>query len=572
MKVLLYVKENLMTVNSHGHLCGKVFSAPKHSKFKRFGRRGKLRILSDYLGTMPIRDARAFLAMRDSQGISVMEHAHGLFFWAPYTAAEGHKRISAGLEKPLASLGRKHLKAMLPDSLVSDSLFLFDLETVWFAPGKRGHYLAMEALLHASVCDGFWSQSFFDDLIDLARNGECVEKMQIATVAAMVSVLWRGVEPSLLQAYTDSCIKMIDSLELSRALLMAPGDEQGHTLLHCPLPVPFLRYLQPKLLPEDISVKTKAGRLPAECWLERISHIGCATHPFRKGLDFLFEMGASVDFSGNKNSIPAVVSACMNESMLRALLKIGADASLADPQGRTAFSDFTNLSPEMIRELAAHGADVNHPGGPGGRPLTVAMAKKASRMDRVLSPSFLTLLELGWDVNARDQKGETPIFHATKEEIEALFENGADVTVHNVNGGNQSVNVNPLVSFITRFHELPPACLLVPENLCSVSAQVLYDSISIAHTTALGWAVTRNSASATIAALVEAGANIDGAPGVDGCLPPILCANQVTAGIRLLIRMGAKMPDVVPRPMRRELEEDLRRLVAERVGSFTKGV
>ena len=122
-----------------------------------------------------------------------------------------------------------------------------------------------------------------------------------------------------------------------------------------------------------------------------------------------------------------------NPEMVRQILLYHPNLEMRDREGKTAvfaageyrYGDGDGARVECVRLLAKAGAHVNARDNKGNTPL---------------HETFLTdveeeLLRLGADVNARNKDGETPIFTTVDNSAIALFiEHGADLTVRNNKG------------------------------------------------------------------------------------------------------------------------------------------
>ena len=119
-----------------------------------------------------------------------------------------------------------------------------------------------------------------------------------------------------------------------------------------------------------------------------------------------------------------------NPEMVREILRYHPDVNTRGQKGQTAifaagdyrYGDKAGARVEILRLLAAAGADVNAHDNDGNTPL---------------HETFLTdveeeLLKLGADVNARNKEGETPIFTTADNAAIPLFiEYGADLSIRN---------------------------------------------------------------------------------------------------------------------------------------------
>ena len=139
----------------------------------------------------------------------------------------------------------------------------------------------------------------------------------------------------------------------------------------------------------------------------------------------------------NANPGNALISAASsgNPEMVRELLAYHPRLEARDSEGKTAIfaaaeyrgdvEDSARV--ECVRLLAEAGADVNARDQRGNSPLH----------ETFLTPVEEELLKLGADVNARNNQGETPIFTTVDRKAIPLFaEHGADLTVRNKNGQN----------------------------------------------------------------------------------------------------------------------------------------
>lgn len=122
-----------------------------------------------------------------------------------------------------------------------------------------------------------------------------------------------------------------------------------------------------------------------------------------------------------------------NPEMVREILRFHPNLEARDHEGKTAVfaaSEYRyqveeSARVECVRLLAEAGADVNARDNKGNTPLH----------ETFLSEVEKELLRLGADVNARNDKGETPIFTTVDHNAFALFlENGADLSIRNNKG------------------------------------------------------------------------------------------------------------------------------------------
>ncbi len=145
------------------------------------------------------------------------------------------------------------------------------------------------------------------------------------------------------------------------------------------------------------------------------------------------DSGAFISSEQGAGSILIYAAESGNPDVVREILRYRPALEARDHQGKTAMfaageyrnNDKDGARVEIVRLLAAAGADVNARDNDGNTPL---------------HETFLTdveeeLLKLGADVNARNQDGETPIFTNVDEDSIPLFiAHGADLAIRNNEG------------------------------------------------------------------------------------------------------------------------------------------
>jgi ankyrin repeat protein len=109
--------------------------------------------------------------------------------------------------------------------------------------------------------------------------------------------------------------------------------------------------------------------------------------------------------SPNNSAMSPLVFACCHsdEKMVEIVLEFGANVNIEDPKGGTPLSTAvsSNRSPELVRLLVEHGADVNYITTGFNDPLTsVTPLMEAARMRSL--PLIRELLQLGADVNIQN--------------------------------------------------------------------------------------------------------------------------------------------------------------------------
>ncbi len=151
----------------------------------------------------------------------------------------------------------------------------------------------------------------------------------------------------------------------------------------------------------------------------------------------LLEAGADPNTRGGRGLTPLywAVRRTVNAAVLGALLEAGADPNAPTANGVTPFETAAAYSkPEVIRLLAAAGADVNRRNPANGSfPLHRAVVgeEPASRV--------AALLDAGADPRVRNADGNTPLHWAVRFSrnaavVGALLEAGADPRVRNADG------------------------------------------------------------------------------------------------------------------------------------------
>lgn len=540
MDALLELKRIHCLGESHGYM------QFRYTKGAAAHKRIRMDFLLRYVGGMPLAEARAFLEKTDNDGVSVREHARGMAPWAPCSVAFGLGTIRRNISR-----------------FRQQTLLLFELKELWFASDHRGRKVAMATLLLRTLDEPRLDEtSLFSALHRLAVENDCLEDMKTAASLAMVAILLEK-RFQFAADHETRFLEIVALLDLGceHALIC---DRQGRCLLHCPMPLELMTRVFLGVTSADLDVRMRAGALPAECWLLQVARLDSgAFAQWLVAFTALLERGASVDFAGSKLRTPAVVYGRSYERLLRLLLSHGADASLADWQGLTAVSALGSLSCDFIRELVKRGANLSHAEGCLAPPLV-----ESFRVGFQLGVETIeTVVELGCDLNLCNDEGQNVLFFATSaEEVEALVHAGVDPAIRD------HASVNPLHAFIINSQNEPPECLLVPENLNTVT-QRLGGFQTPAPTPALGWCVVANKPASVFIALVDAGALVDGPP---DSYPPVLVGahrSRMAAGCEILIKLGASLPEDIRERFphfHHECEAALKELVRKNVGSSTK--
>ncbi|MBI4459811.1 MAG: ankyrin repeat domain-containing protein [Acidobacteria bacterium] len=142
--------------------------------------------------------------------------------------------------------------------------------------------------------------------------------------------------------------------------------------------------------------------------------------------ELLIAAGAKVNAANDYGATPLWL-ACTNgnAAMVEKLLRAGADPNAALQLGETPLMAAAEKSPEAVRLLLAHGADVNVKELVGGR-TALMQAVKAKHPDIVQE-----LIEQGADVRTRAKDDFTPLLVAAEvgdvKSVEILLAAGADV-------------------------------------------------------------------------------------------------------------------------------------------------
>jgi cytohesin len=149
----------------------------------------------------------------------------------------------------------------------------------------------------------------------------------------------------------------------------------------------------------------------------------------------LLEAGADVnaqDAHGN------MLQAADAVEMVDLLVERGADVNgLGYESGNAVILASFKAQTEKLERLIAHGADVNRPAADDGRTALHVAAGWGYKGERSLTVIRL-LLASGADVNARDQRQQTPLHWAAhegnKDAAELLVQNGADRSLRDCDG------------------------------------------------------------------------------------------------------------------------------------------
>jgi len=178
-------------------------------------------------------------------------------------------------------------------------------------------------------------------------------------------------------------------------------------------------------------------------------------------VETLLELGADPN-AKDHNGDPLIFTALSvdNDPAALALIRSGADANVPDSIGMSPLVFAVTLKKQnIIAALLKAGADVNVPsvasdGGPGGLPIFLAI--RSGNLAIVQQ-----LVAAGADVNARDEKGSTPLHRAVLLQpadyavslVTTLLRAGADANAMRPKGGA------PLHNLIFGAANLPPAAV-----------------------------------------------------------------------------------------------------------------
>mmetsp|Transcript_13893 Transcript_13893/g.54884 ORF Transcript_13893/g.54884 Transcript_13893/m.54884 type:complete len:596 (-) Transcript_13893:27-1814(-) len=470
-------------------------------------------LFTNHLLGMSPAESFTFLEQEDNRGKSARWHGmRHRFLWSMWGVADKHWRIGARLNSA---------KSL-------DELLLLNVRKVWCAAGKRRQYAAMVSLMTYHMQDS-GRELFLLRLIEVAEVQNAVERLRKAFVSGLVSLYTRG--ETVVREGEANIVSYMELLGIDSRHFDATAtlDERG--IAHCPLGPDLQAFVYPRLLPRHLQLRTKGRMLPVEVLLTR------GTVPRR-----LLELGASLDFGPLPHHRPAVHGARRSAELMLLMLEFEADATALDAEGRTALYEFSRLSGRAVEALVAAGLDPNERGRWPDRPLVTGLQRGAVDELKRLE-ALQAMIDAGSDLSATLANGCTAMMLVNPAEMDMLHQAGADPEAVSEHGGTA------LIQFLIYSDQVPPEYLLTERNLttvCRAHKEWLICS------TALGWAVSFNRSSAVIEALLEAGADPNGARESGNCpvtlpewyRPPVLCSrgNTVSEAARVLAHLGASIP------------------------------
>ena len=304
--------------------------------------------------------------------------------------------------------------------------------------------------------------------------------------------------------------------------------------------------------PQDVRQCLEAGADLDDMYWGHLFHTAARFSPDPAVIAVLIEAGADVDARNADGGTPLHSAAAGNThtDVIAALLEAGADPNARDLDGQTPLhmAAHTNDNPDIITALVQAGADPSARGPAGITPLHMAWNQRwpgirpaavrellrlgADRLARndlgqiadpvhcdhwttitfaqLATPAdFTRCLELGADVLAPDDQGNTPLHRATQNEdasvLAVLLDAGADLEARNQPGHT------PLHSAVGNGNLAAMSALLAAGADTEADAGRFYGTpLTYAATRITGSVKERNEVTITlIEALLEAGADVN---------------------------------------------------------------
>eukprot|EP01064_Diplonema_japonicum_P035072 TRINITY_DN7486_c0_g1_i1.p1 TRINITY_DN7486_c0_g1~~TRINITY_DN7486_c0_g1_i1.p1 ORF type:complete len:507 (+),score=87.33 TRINITY_DN7486_c0_g1_i1:601-2121(+) len=288
-------------------------------------------------------------------------------------------------------------------------------------------------------------------------NGNTALHLSMCSVQACTTLLEKGADPNARNSIGAAPLHLVClskkydwvPLLLRYGADINAADAEGNTVLHLCRSVGDCTFFLEK--GADPNAKDKRGNTPL--------HLSCEIGAHVMLVPLLVQNGADVN-SRNLNGETPLHKCRENhkqEECVRVLLHHGADPTLRDELGGTVLHA-SCLKEKVISLLIDQGVDVNAKDAKGETPLFHAGSKNAFSLllEKGADPKVLTaegrsllhcvcqrdlewhvrtLLQRGADVGARDAQGETPLHRARSKKVaECLIEYGADRDARNNSG------------------------------------------------------------------------------------------------------------------------------------------
>ncbi len=258
---------------------------------------------------------------------------------------------------------------------------------------REGHGPIVSWLIEQGVDLSYRSYSFRDSLLQMAREREHHEIVQLLEEAQQVQSATTGVD-DLLEAAGKGDMTQVRALLTQTSALIRSSNDTGETALHAACYGKHLSVVQ-LLLDKgaDIDAQRGDGRRPIHSALERHHHdfsssLAIAGYLLGRGAKYniflaavfgdrsaidswLAEDAQLANFQDTHGSRPLTAAAMREDlGMMRVLLDAGADPSLPDrdaPRGLALWQAARCGNLEMAKMLLAHGADPEASAESGGK-------------------------------------------------------------------------------------------------------------------------------------------------------------------------------------------------------------